>query len=99
MKWQRLKGIRIDETCPRCHGTFDSDDYDYEEDMCIYCLFPEAQKSMAVEMDYSEGRPKNRTFEGQLIDNIQFTPEKQSKQAEESKLNYDYKKKKRNLYK
>lgn len=93
MKVHRMKGITTNETCPKCHGTFSSDDYDYESDLCLYCLFPEVGRSKPAEMDYSEGVAKNRTKEGQQLDDLDFTPEKQSKQAIESKLLHDYKKK------
>jgi hypothetical protein len=97
MKWMMQKGIKCEEVCPQCHGTFSSDDYDYEEDMCIYCLFPETPKSKPVELDYSYGEPRNSTKEAQLLDQIDYIPEKQSKQAQKSKLVYDYSKKKRKV--
>lgn len=90
MRWKRMMGMTETAVCPRCHGTFEGDDYDWDEDLCVYCLFPEAAKSRPIEVDYSEGVAKNRTKEGQLLDNLEFTPEKQSKQAIKSKLNHDY---------
>ena len=97
-------GMTEEAVCPKCHGTFSGDDYDWDEDMCIYCLYPEIAKSRPAEFDYSEGVPKNRTKEGQQLDNLDFTQEKQSKQATISKLEHDYNikkkpRKKRKLYK
>lgn len=99
MSWKRMKGIIEEIVCPKCHGTFSGDDYDWDEDMCLHCLFPQAAKSRPVPIDHSHGYNRNVTKEGQQLNNLEYTKEKQSKQAEKAKLEYDYGINKRKTYK
>ena len=92
MYWKRMKGIVEDFTCPKCHRVVQSDDYDEMEDLCHYCLFPEMAVGLPVLVD-EFGNPT--TPERQLLDNLDYTPEKQGKKAKESLNRY----KNRKLYK
>lgn len=99
MRWKRMMGMTEEAVCPKCHGTFSGDDYDWDEDMCLHCLYPETAKTQPVPIDHSYGDKRNRTKAGQVLDDLQFIPEKQSKQATKSKLEHDYGVKKRKTYK
>lgn len=93
MNWRRAKGlIKATNQCPICHGEFPDDEYDLKEDMCLYCEFPETTKARPVEVD---AYGNNYTKERKLLDNLENTFEKQSKQAEKNRNNY----KNRKLYK
>ena len=99
MDWKRMKGITEDVVCPKCHGTFNSDEYDYDYDLCFYCLYPETTKHRPADIDHTLGYDRNLPKESQLLENIEYIKEKQSIQSEKAKTRYDYKKKKRKTYK
>jgi len=40
------------EKCSRCHTMIEEEDFDYDTDMCMYCLFPECNSCKAVSTDY-----------------------------------------------
>ena len=85
MSWKRMKGmIKAVNKCPKCNGEYPDVEYDFEEDLCHFCLYPEAQKGMATEFSHREGDPKNKTEDGRRLEDLPYLKEKQSKQAEES---------------
>ena len=55
----------------------------------MFCLFPETSGVRSAEMKYYYGEPKNITDDFDLLVNIDRVPEKQSKQAVESKRKYE----------
>ena len=92
-KWKKMLSIRENIRCPKCHSESISDNYDYEQDLCYSCLYPEMSKSRPAPFEYSTGNAKNRTEEGQLLDNLPYLKEKQSKAATEKKAVFDTMKK------
>lgn len=95
MKWKRSIGLSDKYSCYKCGGSFTKDEFDIEEDICTFCLFPEAAKGKSAEIGYEYGDAKNKTNQRAMLDNLDYIPEKQSKQAKEAYTKY----KNRNLYK
>ena len=88
--------------CSKCGCEYTDDDFDFTEDMCLYCVFPEAARlrPAAILRDY--GYPRNVTPMRELLDNLDRTPEKQSKEATRRLFhmkNYEYVYQKRKVYK
>ena len=83
-RWKLMKGIKC--TCYKCHGEFGLSEFDAEEGVCHYCLFPEASKSLPTEMSYKYGEPLNEPMDN--LDSILETPEVQSEKAKESLKKY-----------
>lgn len=94
-KWKVQKGVH--SLCPRCHGSFPRDEYDYDEDLCYYCLYPETTKARPADIGHYEGDAKNTTVERVILDTLERTPIKLSKRDERRKLEFDYSKKRRPL--
>ena len=47
-----MKGIvKATNQCPRCQRELPDDEYDHDEDLCIFCLFPEVSACQAVKRD------------------------------------------------
>jgi len=91
-----MKGmLPEDGTCSKCGLTFSPDEFNYDEDLCNSCLFPEMARSLPIELSYAEGEGKNVTTDRKLLDNLDYTPERQSEKAEKSLNKY----KNRKLYK
>jgi len=44
--------------------------------------FPEMARSLPIELSYAEGEGKNVTTDRKLLDNLDYTPERQSEKAE-----------------
>jgi hypothetical protein len=96
MSWKRMKGLeKATNQCPRCHGEFTDDEYDSEEDLCLFCLFPETSGAAAPLINYDYGFPRNITPERYVLDNLDRIDEKQSKRAQKEREAY----KNRKLYK
>jgi hypothetical protein len=88
-----MKGlVKAVHQCPHCHGEFPDDEYDQEEDSCLYCLFPESSKTTPPIINHEYGFPRNITPERHLLDNLENTPEKQSEQASIARDEYKSKK-------
>lgn len=86
--WKRMKGISQDFDCSKCGRVFSSDEFDEHEDLCVYCLFEGVGVSRPTDVSYDYGVARNRTRERELLDNLDYVPEKQSKQAKESYRKY-----------
>ena len=87
-----MKGIRQENKCPECGAIFKDEEYDFEDDMCLYCKYPETMKHKSVPYDYTTGVARNRTIEGQVLDNIERIPNKQSIQSEIRRSKYKFSK-------
>ena len=82
MGWKRMKGmVKATNRCPKCRGEYPDEEYDNENDLCLWCLFPQAQKSLSAELD-DTGR--NETYERKMLDELDYIPEKQSAAAKKS---------------
>lgn len=91
--WRRAKGlIKAIYQCPQCHAEYPEDEYDLQEDICLYCEFPETSGARPADRnEYGD----NYTKERNLLDNLDDIEEKQSKQADFKRNEY----KNRKLYK
>lgn len=107
MSWRYAKGL-VNEFhyCERCSGDYPVDEFDFEEDCCLFCLFPEVSKSMPVPIVKDDGIARNITNTRTLLDNLDYIPEKQSEKAvknhslfKEGKVSPRKKVKKRKAYK
>lgn len=87
-----MKGIVTEYTCPECNRSVDADEYDDFEDKCVYCIYDGLPMSMPVKFTKSYGDNKNITPEAELLEELRYIPEKQSKAARDSKRNFEYKK-------
>jgi len=76
-KWKIMKGLKC--KCDKCGAVYSADEFDLEEGLCHYCLFPEASNSKSTEMDYSSGEPLNKPRDS--LDYLDQVVEKQSKAA------------------
>lgn len=93
MSWRRAKGLLRDvNRCPVCHGMFNDDEFSFDDDLCLYCLFPQAGKSRPADINELG---QNYTKERYLLDNLDNINEKQSEKAEKKRITY----KNRKLYK
>lgn len=95
MSWKRMKGIRGANSCPKCHRHVHDDEYDFDEDQCLFCGFEGVSASMPVKYDKKYGDLKNTTSESEVLEDIEYTPEKQSKASIKSRREYEFKKAKR----
>lgn len=84
MKWKRMMGLGRLYSCYKCGGSFSSEDFDLEEDICSFCLFPETARSRPAEIGHKEGVPKNTTNQAKMLSELDYIPEKQSKQSKEA---------------
>lgn len=73
------------ECCWKCGKFVDSSEFDYDEDMCMYCLFPETSATKPAEMDYSYGYPKNKTYISKLLEEYESLPDKETSWRAEAK--------------
>ena len=89
-KWKRSKGLG--NVCSSCGAVFGDDEFNSEEDLCDYCLFPQASRSMINRVVFKNGEWVNSTAERELLDNLDFVPEKQSKQSISAKRRFEYNK-------
>lgn len=89
-KWKRSKGMG--NVCSKCNKVFSDSEFNADEDLCDYCLFPETSMVKPAEMKYYYGDPKNMTDDEELLSNIENVPEKQSPQAIASKREFEYSK-------
>ena len=87
--WKRNKGIINENNCPKCHGCYPDDEYEFDDDLCTWCLFPEALKKAPSEKDKVTGI--NVTQERLLLDNLDEVVEKQSKAAKKKMDSYKQK--------
>ena len=86
MGWRRMKGlIKAVNQCSKCHGEFPDEDYDLGEDLCLWCLYPEAAKGKPVELNEMG---QNETKTRQMLDNLDYIPEKQSESAMKAYSDY-----------
>ena len=77
-----MKGMKKEMyQCSKCHAWFNKDEFSLEDDMCDYCLFPEIEKGRPKDISRKYGDPKNVTKERELLDNLQYIPEKQHSEA------------------
>lgn len=76
-KWKLQKGIKC--SCEKCHGQYSIEEFDLDEGVCLYCLFPEAGKSLPTEMSYDYGEPLNSPEDN--LDKVLSLPETQSEAA------------------
>ncbi|WP_298752976.1 hypothetical protein [uncultured Arcobacter sp.] len=100
MVWQKQRRRR-EFKCPKCHGTYKWEEYDEEEDMCLFCEFPDAQRHREAEVNYVEGLPVNQTDEGYVMSNLEDIPVNPRNEAinkQDRKVLRKIKKKKRNIY-
>ena len=91
--------VKAVNRCPKCRGLFPDEDYDFEEDMCLNCLFPQAASHAITPINKDFGFDRNITAERELLDNLDRTPEKQSKQAQDKQAAYKRKTYNRKTYK
>ncbi len=92
MSWKRMKGmIKSVNRCPKCRGLLPDEDYDFDEDMCLNCLFPQSAKHMITPINKDFGFDRNITSERELLDNLEYIPEVQSEAAKRSKEAFDRK--------
>lgn len=84
-RWQLMKGI-IPPTChcDVCNTEYPVEEFDLEEDQCLYCLFPETAKSLPVPFVREDGVPRNVTNQRLLLDELEYIPEVQSEAARKS---------------
>lgn len=72
-----MKGIEKSvNQCPKCNGEFSDSEYDTEQDICLYCLFPEAGKHQPTEFEYKSGYAKNNPQERKVLDELEYIPSK-----------------------
>ena len=91
--WRNAKNYKHKPNkCPKCHADYPDDEYSFDDDHCLYCLFPEASRSMPAPISHDKGYAQNVTDERELLDNLDNTPEKQSKQANDSYKEYQNRK-------
>lgn len=88
--WKRSKGMA--NVCYKCDGLFDDDSFDFEEDMCMKCLFPQCGDSLPVAYDQSYGDKRNTTEHAQVLDGLEYTPTKQSDASKKAKRDYEWSK-------
>jgi len=83
--WQRSKGISKETVCPKCHKSYKDDEYDFEEDECLFCLFPETSPLLPTEKNEFQ---ENETGERRLLDELDYIPEVQSEASKRSYTKY-----------
>mgnify|MGYP001373339832 CR=1 FL=1 len=83
-KWKRMKGVKF--RCDKCHAEYISDEFDFEEGVCLYCMFPETMKHKPTEFSYEKGDPINKVRDS--LDYLDQTVEKQGKKATENLRKY-----------
>jgi hypothetical protein len=76
-RWKGQKGMG--NLCSKCNAKFSDEEFDFEEDKCTYCVFPEITQSRPAEIDYSLGYPRNQTEMGYVMENLERIPEELSK--------------------
>ena len=67
--------------CNNCGRNFGLEEFDYEEDSCLYCLYPETRPTMLVLINHDYGYGRNTTDERELLDNLESIPTKQGRTA------------------
>jgi len=87
-QWKRSKGLV--NVCSKCNGSFADEEFDFEEDMCMKCLFPQSSVSMPVMYDKSYGDKRNTTIEADILKDLRYRPTKQSKASIKAKREYDW---------
>ena len=95
-RWKVMKGVK--SQCPKCHGVFGSDEFDFDEEICLYCLFPESMKHKKAELSYEFGDPVNKTIASVNLEHLSEIPEKMSKAAARNHKAYKEKTYKRTKY-
>lgn len=86
--WKGQKGMG--NLCPKCRCYYEDEEYDFQEDLCITCLFPQSSVKLPVMFDYSYGDRKNITGETELLDDLEYRPTTQSDAAKKAKREYDW---------
>ncbi len=81
-------GVGDKFSCYKCGGSYTKDEFEVDEDLCSYCLFPEAITGKPAQISYSEGVPKNVTNHRKMLDELDYIPEKQSEQAKKAYKKY-----------
>lgn len=76
--------------CPKCKRYFDDEEFEFDEDLCTECLFPQSSASMPVMYDYSYGDKKNITAHGDILDDLEYRPTKQSDAAKKAKREFEW---------
>lgn len=71
--WQKLRRQR-DFVCSKCKATRTYEEFDEEEDICLYCLFPEAQQHRSAEYNKTMGYDRNQTEVGYVMENLTDIP-------------------------
>ena len=87
--WRMAKGlIKGLVRCDKCGGHYSPEEFSKEEDLCLYCVFPETSRVRPAPMNYEMGFPRNVTKEREMLDNLDNTPEKQSKESVKARKEY-----------
>lgn len=81
--------------CDVCGGDYALEEFGVEDDVCLYCLYPEVSRNMLVLINHDYGYCRNTTDERELLDNLEKIPTKQGKTASARREAY----KNRKLYK
>ena len=81
--WRMSKGlVKSLIKCDKCHGHFPKEEFCENEDICLYCAFPETNAGFYAPFNHDNGFPRNETRERYILDNLDNIPEKQSEQAQ-----------------
>lgn len=85
--WKRWKGIsKGKEYCWKCGKYVDETEFDYDNDICLYCEFPETSPIKPAEYDYSYGYRKNVTTMEKFLEEYEDLPEKSSIEGEAKRV-------------
>ena len=87
-QWKRSKGLG--NVCPKCNGTYSDEEFDFDEDLCLGCLFPESGIRQPAMFTYDLGDPTNTTPEAELLKDIEYRPTVQSEASKKAKREYDW---------
>lgn len=76
--------------CPKCNGLYADDSYDFDEDLCMKCLFPQVSDSLPVMYDTKYGDKRNTTSHAEILVDLEYRPTKQSKASIKAKRDFDW---------
>lgn len=89
-QWKRNRGMS--NVCYKCNGSFSDEDFDFEEDSCEKCLFPQMADSQPAQYDIKYGDKRNTTSHAEILKDLQYRPTKQSKASIKAKQEFEWRK-------
>jgi len=88
-QWKRMKGLT--NICSKCNGCFGDDEFESDEDLCTKCLFPQSSVTMPVMFNKKYGDKRNTTIHADILEELEYTPTKQSAASIKAKRDWDWK--------